>query len=166
MFNNIKSDKEAKLQINIRKVLKLLHFLEAEINKAKRYSKEFSLIMLDIDHFKTVNDTYGHDVGDYVLKATVNVIKRNIRKADIFARYGGEEFMIVQPETTIERAKVYAEKIRTIIEQNNFDKVKKITISIGVTMFNKNDAIESITKRVDDALYRAKDNGRNRVEAA
>jgi diguanylate cyclase (GGDEF)-like protein len=122
--------------------------------------------MLDIDHFKTVNDTYGHDVGDYVLKATVNVIKRNIRKADIFARYGGEEFMIVQPETTIERAKVYAEKIRTIIEQNNFDKVKKITISIGVTMFNKNDAIESITKRVDDALYRAKDNGRNRVEAA
>ncbi len=157
---------EADSLTNIYNRRMLLHFLEAEINKAKRYSKEFSLIMLDIDHFKTVNDTYGHDVGDYVLKATVNVIKRNIRKADIFARYGGEEFMIVQPETTIERAKVYAEKIRTIIEQNNFDKVKKITISIGVTMFNKNDTIESITKRVDDALYRAKDNGRNRVEAA
>lgn len=140
------------------------HFLEVEVKKAERYSKEFPLIMFDIDHFKKVNDTYGHDVGDDVLTTTVDVIKRSIRKADIFARYGGEEFIIIQPNTVIEGAKVSAEKIRTVIEQNNFDKVKKITISVGVTMFKENDTTDSITKRVDDALYRAKNNGRNRVE--
>ncbi len=143
-----------------------LHFLKVEINKAQRYSKKFSLIMFDIDHFKAVNDTYGHNVGDYVLKAIVDVIKKYIREADIFARYGGEEFIIIQPETAIEGAKVYAEKMRTIIEQTNFGKVKKITISVGVTMFNENDTIESITKKVDDALYKAKNKGRNRVEVA
>ncbi len=142
------------------------HFLEIEVKKAERYSKEFPLIMFDIDHFKKVNDTYGHDVGDDVLTTTVDVIKRSIRKADIFARYGGEEFIIIQPNTVIEGAKASAEKIRTVIEQNNFDKVKKITISVGVTMFKENDTTESITKRVDDALYRAKNNGRNRVEVA
>ncbi len=143
-----------------------LRFLEAEIYKAKRYSREFSLIMFDIDHFKAVNDTHGHDAGDYVLKTTVDVIKRNIRVSDIVARYGGEEFIIIQPETTIEGAKVSAEKIRTLIEQNNFDKVKRITISIGVTMFKENDTVNSIVKRVDEALYKAKNNGRNRVEVA
>ena len=122
--------------------------------------------MFDIDHFKAVNDTYGHNVGDYVLKAIVDVIKKYIREADIFARYGGEEFIIIQPETAIEGAKVYAEKMRTIIEQTNFGKVKKITISVGVTIFNENDTIESITKKVDDALYKAKNKGRNRVEVA
>ena len=79
---------------------------------------------------------------------------------------GVEECIIIQPDTVIEGAKVSAEKIRTVIEQNNFDKVKKITISVGVTMFKENDTADSITKRVDDALYRAKDNGRNRVEVA
>ena len=143
-----------------------LRFLEAEINKARRYSKAFSLIMFDIDHFKAVNDTYGHDVGDYVLKTTVDIIKKDIRRTDVFVRYGGEEFIIMQPETAIEGAKLCAENTRATIEQNNFDKVKKITISVGVTMFKENDTIDSITKRVDEALYRAKDNGRNRVEVA
>jgi len=143
-----------------------LRFLEAEINKARRYSNSFSLIMFDIDYFKAVNDTYGHDVGDYVLKSTVDVIKKNIRKTDVFARYGGEEFLIMLPEIAIEGAKLCAENTRATIEQNNFDKVKKITISVGVTMFKENDTIDSITKRVDEALYRAKDNGRNRVEVA
>ena len=143
-----------------------LRFLEAEIYKAKRYSREFSLIMFDIDHFKAVNDTHGHDAGDYVLKTIVDVIKRNIRVSDIIARYGGDEFIIIQPEITIEGAKVYAEKIRTLVEQNNFDKVKRITISIGVTMIKENDTVSGILKRVDEALYKAKDNGRNRVEVA
>ena len=105
-------------------------------------------------------------MGDDVVKIIVNVIKKDIRKADIFARYGGEEFIIIQSETAIEGAKVHAEKMRTIIEQTNFGKVKKITISVGVTMFNENDTIESITKKVDDALYKAKNKGRNRVEVA
>jgi diguanylate cyclase (GGDEF)-like protein len=96
----------------------------------------------------------------------VDVIKRNIRVSDIIARYGGEEFIIIQPEITIEGAKVYAEKIRTLIEQNNFGKVKRITISIGVTMIKENDTVSGILKRVDEALYKAKDNGRNRVEVA
>ncbi len=143
-----------------------LRFLEAEINKATRYSKSFSLIMFDIDHFKAVNDTYGHDVGDYVLKTTVDIIKKDIRRTDVFVRYGGEEFIIMLPEIAIEGAKLCAENTRATIEQNNFDKVKKITISVGVTMFKENDTINSITKRVDEALYRAKDNGRNRVEVA
>ena len=143
-----------------------LRFLEAEINKARRYSKAFSLIMFDIDHFKAVNDTYGHDVGDYVLKTTVDVIKKDIRRTDVFVRYGGEEFIIMLPETAIEGAKLCAENTRATIEQSNFDKVKKITISVGVTMFKENDTIDSVTKRVDEALYRAKDNGRNRVEVA
>jgi diguanylate cyclase (GGDEF)-like protein len=143
-----------------------LRFLEAEINKARRYSNAFSLIMFDIDHFKAVNDTYGHDVGDYVLKTTVDIIKKDIRRTDVFVRYGGEEFIIMLPEIAIEGAKLCAENTRATIEQNNFDKVKKITISVGVTMFKENDTINSITKRVDEALYRAKDNGRNRVEVA
>jgi diguanylate cyclase (GGDEF)-like protein len=143
-----------------------LRFLEAEINKARRYSNAFSLIMFDIDHFKAVNDTYGHDVGDYVLKTTVDIIKKDIRRTDVFVRYGGEEFIIMLPETAIEGAKLCAENTRATIEQNNFDKVKKITISVGVTMFKENDTIDSVTKRVDEALYRAKDNGRNRVEVA
>lgn len=139
-------------------------YLEIELLRTKRYGNNLSLIMLDIDYFKKVNDTYGHDVGDYVLRTIVDIVKEKVREADILARYGGEEFIIILPETDIGGAKTLAEKIRILIEKNIFNKVKMVTVSIGVTSFQEGDTVATFTKRVDNALYKAKNNGRNRVE--
>lgn len=138
--------------------------LERELNRAKRYGTPFSLVMYDLDRFKAVNDTYGHDVGDQVLKTCVEIVQRNIRGADIFARWGGEEFMILTPETEIRAAENLAEKLRAEIAVNVFGVAGNITASFGVTQFETQDDAASLTKKVDDALYRAKAGGRNRVE--
>jgi diguanylate cyclase (GGDEF)-like protein len=145
---------------------KLLELLGIEVDKAKRYSRPLSLIMLDIDHFKKVNDNYGHTSGDSVLKTTTNIVSTIIRNVDIFARYGGEEFIVLSPETNIEGAKVLAEKIRVAVEQYSYPSVGKVTISAGVAELSDKDSGAVLITKADEALYVAKQGGRNRVEAA
>ncbi len=139
-------------------------FLDAELQRAQRYKTGMSLIMFDIDHFKNVNDTYGHLVGDEVLKALVKVVQLSIRKVDILARWGGEEFMILAPEAALEASYGLAERLLKEIEAHTFPTAEKITVSMGVTTYREGDDADSIIKRVDHALYSAKENGRNRIE--
>jgi diguanylate cyclase len=128
-----------------------------------------SLLMLDIDHFKKVNDTFGHLFGDKVIKAVAMVLKKNTKGKDLAARFGGEEFIVLLPDTGIEGARVVAENIRqtiegaSIINPNNKQIVSKVTISIGMTEMLEEDDFESMVVRADKALYAAKDNGRNQV---
>ncbi len=135
-------------------------------NTAMRYGRPLSLIMFDIDKFKDINDNLGHQAGDIILKEISAAVKENLRTADYFARIGGEEFMIISLETNIDKAKELAERLRLKIENHNFSTGNNITCSFGVVSFNKNDTEESLEYRVDLALYKAKENGRNRVENA
>ncbi|MDA3947077.1 MAG: PAS domain S-box protein [Helicobacteraceae bacterium] len=139
--------------------------LEKEIERAKRYGTPLSLLMYDIDYFKQVNDTFGHDAGDDVLQAITQVVKRNIRAVDLVARWGGEEFMILMPESNGTDAFGAAEKLRKAIAAHLFEQTGRLTVSFGVTAFSPNDDSNTLLKRVDDALYQAKENGRNRVES-
>lgn len=139
-------------------------YLLKEINKSQRLGDTFSLVMLDIDHFKRVNDQYGHDVGDLILQELSQVISVNIRKSDIFARIGGEEFALILPNNSLDNALTFAEKLRETIARNIFSKVGHLTISLGVTELKNDDTIDTIYKRADLALYKAKQNGRNKVE--
>ena len=145
--------------------MKIDEIMLKKVEEFKRYNTHFSIILLDIDNFKKVNDTYGHDVGDYVLKLIATTIKKNIRLTDSLGRWGGEEFLIICDNTSLEEVEVVAENIRKIIEKLNFEKVEKCTISLGVSQFKNGDTINSIFKRVDDALYEAKNSGKNRVVA-
>lgn len=140
--------------------------LEQEIARERRYPGSLSLIMLDIDHFKRVNDTYGHDVGDQVLVTMTRLVRQCIRETDIFARWGGEEFMLLLPHTSLENAVKLAERIRVKVADTVIETVGHITGSFGVTMFSPMDDSETFAKRVDRALYKAKQSGRNRVIAA
>lgn len=140
--------------------------LESELIRAKRYNSNISLLMLDIDHFKKVNDTYGHQEGDYVLKKFAKIISDHIRKVDIAARYGGEEFAIILPETGITGAEQVAEHLRFLIEKEEFKidgKNVPITTSIGVSSWDKIVSKEEFIEQSDRALYQAKHEGRNRV---
>jgi len=125
----------------------------------------FSLCIVDIDHFKRVNDTYGHQVGDYVLERLATLLKAHAGQNDIVARYGGEEFVVILPEVDVEESLAIAENYRMIIEQSNWD-VGNITISIGVATVVPEDTSESILYKADQALYHSKENGRNRVTHA
>lgn len=142
---------------------KFEEMFEIEIDRVLRYETPLSMIMFDIDHFKMVNDTFGHDVGDYVIKNIVDSVKRNIRHIDIFVRWGGEEFIIICPQTDSLSAATLAQKLRGDIEKTTLDKVGKITCSFGVTSYLKKESKNSFIKRLDSAMYRAKDEGRNRV---
>lgn len=146
----------------------LLEKLEEEIKRAKRYNSKLSLLLCDLDYFKEVNDSFGHDVGDKVLQIIANLIHKSLRDIDILGRYGGDEFLIILPETSIKGAKHIAKRILYIINKqkiniNNFKNIKT-TMSIGITEFNPyKEDIKSFIKRADNALYMAKDKGRNRV---
>ncbi|MDD2697498.1 MAG: diguanylate cyclase [Arcobacteraceae bacterium] len=137
-------------------------FVKNELETVKRNSNGLSIIMIDIDYFKQVNDTFGHQVGDIVLSQLSKLILENTRKSDIQGRYGGEEFIIICPQTTNEAACILAEKLRSAVENFAFDVAGHKTISLGVSSFNKNDNVESMIKRADDGLYQAKNSGRNR----
>ncbi len=144
-----------------------LETLEREIGRAQRYGRELSLIMFDIDHFKKVNDTFGHLAGDYVLKQLASVIKSRIRREDVLARYGGEEFAIILPEIDHYNSITFADKIRKLTEKASFkfeDTEIPVTVSVGVATLARevSDGAEFI-KVADDALYAAKNQGRNRV---
>ncbi len=150
---------------------KLDNILDGYVKLALRYNMPLSLIMFDIDHFKEINDNYGHQIGDNILIELANLIKTNLRETDFFARFGGEEFMILMPETNLIYAKAKAESLRKLIEENVFKYIYRLTCSFGVVEYggkdnfgNTQDIINSFIKRVDNALYRAKENGRNRVE--
>lgn len=127
---------------------------------------KFSLIMFDIDHFKEINDTFGHSAGDSVLSELAFLIKQNIRKDDFFARFGGEEFMIISKNIGVKGAVELAEKLRLKIETYGFSSKINVKCSFGVTGYRRGDTAESIVKRADEALYKAKENGRNRVESS
>ena len=140
--------------------------LEKEMNRAHRYSAPLSLIMMDIDHFKVINDSFGHLVGDYVLRWLADLIKESSRSCDINARYGGEEFMIVLPETDGESAYHKAESLRQLIAKKPYinEAVSiPVTVSLGVAVLNKKDTKISFIDRADRALYSSKAAGRNRV---
>ncbi|NPA11177.1 MAG: diguanylate cyclase, partial [Epsilonproteobacteria bacterium] len=122
-----------------------------------------SVIFFDIDHFKKINDTYGHDKGDVVLKKLVKIIKQNIRESDLFGRWGGEEFLIVLPNTSYEKALKKAEMLREIVAHSDLGGIKA-TISLGVSEYNKGDDLDEVIKKADEALYEAKESGRNRVK--
>lgn len=138
--------------------------LKQEIEDSNAKQRSFALLVFDLDHFKLINDTYGHDVGDVVLKELVLKVKESIGTDDIFARVGGEEFMIILHDTDATTARNLSEKIRKSIEETNFSHVKNVTISIGFTIYIQNETQEPLLKRVDEALYKAKANGRNRTE--
>ncbi|WP_333570594.1 GGDEF domain-containing protein [Thermodesulfobacterium commune] len=147
---------------NRRAINKIIH---REISFALRHKLPLSIVMVDIDYFKKINDTYGHEMGDYVLKKIAQTIKKSIRKEDIFGRYGGEEFILILPNTDIEKAYQVAERMRQKIEKIKFKGIKeKITASFGLTELLPNDNIKSIIQRGDEALYLAKNKGRNRCE--
>lgn len=141
--------------------------ISEQLLKLYRRNKEpFSLMMLDIDYFKKVNDVYGHIIGDEILKYTVSHIKKEIRESDVFARYGGEEFIILLINTDAHEAADIAEKVRSSIENNTYvdeQNTISITISVGLSQFNDDESIQELIGRSDSALYKAKERGRNRV---
>ena len=151
---------------NRRHFEKLLH---AEFHRAKRYKHPLSCVMADIDYFKKINDTYGHECGDMALKEITNLLKGNLREVDILARYGGEEFVMLLPETNNKNAILVAEKLRIKIENDLFNyKGAKlpVAISLGVSTIEQGSDIEdynNLVSSADAALYQAKRSGRNRV---
>jgi len=126
-------------------------------------NQDGSIILFDVDHFKKINDTYGHDKGDYVLQNLAKIIKQNIRKDDYFGRWGGEEFIIILPETPFENALKIAEKLRKIVYDSDFDNLK-ISVSMGVSEYKKGQNPYEALKKADQALYKAKESGRNQVK--
>jgi two-component system cell cycle response regulator len=141
--------------------------LEQEYYRSKRHPSDFSLAILDIDFFKKVNDTYGHQYGDYVIKTVAELMKQSFRKTDLLYRYGGEELVMIMPETNIEGALIPVQRLRRMIEDYdfNYNGIKaKVTASIGLTMnYQHFNSASEIVKSADDALYKAKEDGRNRV---
>ncbi len=129
----------------------------------QRYENHFCMALLDIDDFKVVNDTYGHDIGDKVLIRISKIIRENIRTTDTLFRIGGEEFVILYPETLLDEAFSSAEKIRTLIKKENIIENHPITISIGLAQIDKNDNIDTIFKKVDDLMYISKKNGKDKT---
>lgn len=140
--------------------------LEEEIMKHQRYGTAFSVLLLDIDYFKKINDTFGHDKGDLVIKKISSLIQKNIRNTDICARWGGEEFLILASNSDLSGAVKLANNLKDLIENSDFEINNKVTVSIGVSSMNKHLEEESLLKLVDNALYKAKEKGRNRVEIA
>jgi diguanylate cyclase (GGDEF)-like protein len=136
--------------------------LTRKYNNFKRNKRIFSVIMVDIDFFKNINDEHGHQVGDYVLKSIANILKENVRKIDVVGRWGGEEFFIICGETDIEGAYILAEHIRKIIEAYQFDYIEHKTASFGIAQIEEGYSIDTLIKKADDALYEAKNSGRNK----
>lgn len=142
---------------------KCFEFLTNSINQAKRYRNPLSVILCDIDFFKKINDTFGHNVGDEVLVEVSTLLKNNIRDTDLLARWGGEEFIIVCPNTTKNSAFIVAENLRYLIEDSFESSKTAVTISLGVTAFENDDDKHTLVERADAALYESKNQGRNQT---
>ncbi len=148
----------------------LLEFLDRELSRSARYNRPLSLIMFDIDRFKTINDDLGHLGGDFTLRELTACVKGSIRKEELFARYGGEEFVIVLPETTLENGALVAERVRQLVERHPFQyegKSYPVTISVGVAATSGGQTLtpHDLIRQADEKLYLAKNAGRNKVVA-
>ena len=141
--------------------------LDKEMKRSRRYNKRFALIMMDIDNFKNFNDTYGHQLGDKVLKSVARAVKEVLRAEDIAARYGGEEFVMILPETNAQQAMIAAEKVRAIVEGMEItygEERLHVTISLGVSTYPDHaEGKEELIHAADEALYTSKRTGKNRV---
>lgn len=136
--------------------------LEGELDRARRYNRPFALLLADLDHFKQVNDTYGHSVGDQVLREVSGRLAQHLRESDILARWGGEEFLILAPETDLHQAHLLAQRLLEAIRENPVSGVP-VTLSLGVACYRHGDTIAALLSRADEAMYRAKASGRNQV---
>jgi diguanylate cyclase (GGDEF)-like protein len=144
----------------------LLEFMDREMARGHRYERPLSLILFDVDHFKQINDRHGHLAGDSVLKQLAALVGRHVRKEECFARYGGEEFAVLMPETDVDRAHAFGEKIRSIVEGATFDYEDRrvgVTVSVGLAEMGSHRDPESFIRATDAQLYAAKEAGRNRV---
>ncbi|TXK94708.1 hypothetical protein BMR10_12365 [Methylococcaceae bacterium CS4] len=148
---------------NINNRLKLDQQLGDAFHLAQRYQHEFCIILIDIDHFKSINDKYGHLVGDYAITTLAQLLNNNIRTVDTLGRWGGEEFLIICPGQTTEGGRLLAEKLRNMIEQHIFDSFTHLSCSFGVAAYKKDQGVDMLLKRSDIALYKAKELGRNQV---
>jgi len=143
-----------------------LHFkmvYQHTVNIARRTEKPLGVIFFDIDHFKNVNDQYGHLQGDMILKQIASIVRQRTRKSDIIARWGGEEFVLLLPDTSLDEAINVAEMLRRAIDTEEFETVGNVTCSFGVAILEENEEGEALLKRADERLYEAKENGRNKV---
>ena len=141
----------------------LMELLRIEVSRARRKGTPLSIAVVDLDDFKHINDTYGHVVGDKALIELTKVMRRNLRATDLIGRFGGEEFIIVMPETDLKTALKVMERIRRAVEETFFEPVGSISVSVGVAELKGDEEIESFIRRADEALYRAKREGKNRV---
>ncbi|MDA8164522.1 MAG: diguanylate cyclase [Desulfobacteraceae bacterium] len=137
-----------------------------QMSRAERQGEPLSMVMLDIDHFKKINDNFGHVAGDEVLRSLAALLRENIRDMDFFARWGGEEFIILLPATPPEAARHLAERLRHIVAGHGFGQVGPVTISLGVARYRQGEPREALLRRADESLYDAKRTGRNKVVMA
>lgn len=145
---------------------KLHEVLRQEIDRKYRFDTDLSIVMIDIDSFKKINDDYGHHAGDNVLIKLTDIIKNNIREADVFARWSGGEFVILMPDTTIEKANSLAEALKQVVITTDFDDVGKISVSFGASLFDSgSDTADTFVNRSDDALIEAKEQRSNEVNS-
>ncbi len=144
---------------------KLESFMDQEVARCTRYGSSFSLVIFDLDHFKSINDRFGHNEGDAVLAGVSRLLKEGVRESEIAGRWGGEEFLIILPETTLDSAVPVADRLRGAIEAHRFSIPERVTISVGVAAFRLGDSPHEIIQRADAALYSAKESGRNCVKS-
>jgi diguanylate cyclase (GGDEF)-like protein len=143
--------------------------LDMEIKKAQRYNRPLSVVMMDLDRFKGFNDKYGHQSGDSILGQVGALLRAATRRTDIVGRYGGEEFLIILPETPVDNAGIFAEKLRKLVEsfgnrlKGSYPKCR-LSASLGVASVLSDDQVDSLVSRADKALYQAKEEGRNKVK--
>lgn len=138
--------------------------LQAELLRARRYGAPFSVVLLDVDRFKTINDRFGHQTGDAVLVRLAEILTREVRETDVAGRWGGEEFLVVCPECDLDCAAILARRLRERVAAHGFLEAGQVTISLGVAAILPEDDVQQVVSRADEALYRAKQNGRDRVE--
>lgn len=168
-YDNIDEKVEVKRLSETDKLTKLYNrakidtLLESEMERAERYGQPLSILMLDIDFFKSINDNYGHHIGDLILQEFAAILQKGVRKVDFAGRWGGEEFLIISPNTDSRQASILAEKLRLSIEKHTFSNGIKRTSSIGIAQYDINEESSALFKRADDALYEAKKSGRNKV---
>lgn len=143
---------------------KFYEVIERETERFRRHNQPLSILLFDIDGFKSINDTYGHNVGDEALKSLTKLVGAQLREVDYFVRWGGDEFIIVAPDTDIEKAVALAERARKVVEMHRFQTIGNYTITFSVAQFQASDTVDSFIKRADRGLYRAKEAGKNRVE--
>jgi diguanylate cyclase (GGDEF)-like protein len=143
----------------------LYDFLEGEVHRLRRYGGSLSVIMFDVDHFKDINDDHGHLAGDRVLIAIAELVREELRGLDRLARCSGEEFLIIAPNTSAQRAIVLAERLRIRIASASFDTAARVTCSFGVCEFNGDEDADTLVRRADDLMYKARRSGRNSLVA-